>query len=184
VSHIDQPVAFGSWQHSDAVRTLDDLRRAIGHDPQIAHAAALRLVTLLGPRPPVEVPSVRGGLAPWQQRAVTRYMRQNLERPLRIRDVAAQVSLSASHFCRAFRESFGTPPRQYVTGLRIELAKQLMLSTSDPLTQVALACGMADQAQLSKVFRREVGQTPSSWRRANQQGEKAMIRRIQFAEPA
>jgi AraC family transcriptional regulator len=40
-----------------------------------------------------------------------------------------------------------------------------MLTTEDPLSQIALACGMADQAHLSKLFRRGVGETPSAWRR-------------------
>jgi AraC family transcriptional regulator len=45
------------------------------------------------------------------------------------------------------------------------LAQRLMLTTQEPLSQIALACGMADQAHLSKLFRRGVGETPGAWRR-------------------
>jgi len=45
------------------------------------------------------------------------------------------------------------------------MAQELMLSTNDPLSQIALACGFADQSHLSKQFRRRLGQTPSVWRR-------------------
>jgi AraC family transcriptional regulator len=72
-----------------------------------------------------------------------------------------------SHFCRAFKESFGTTPHMQIIRLRLELAQRLMLTTAEPLSQIALACGLADQAHLSKLFRREVGETPRSWCRRN-----------------
>jgi transcriptional regulator GlxA family with amidase domain len=48
-----------------------------------------------------------------------------------------------------------------------------MLTTQDPLSQIALACGMADQAHLSKLFRRAVGEPPNTWRRRNRTGAEA-----------
>ncbi|HEV2728016.1 MAG TPA: AraC family transcriptional regulator, partial [Solirubrobacterales bacterium] len=154
---------------ADAAGMLDDVRRRIGRDPEGARAAALRLVTLLT-SPGGEPVPVRGGLAPWQKRKIDRYIQQRLERPLRVKDLAEQVSLSVSHFCRAFRESFGASPHLHLTRLRVERAQRLMLTTQDPLNQIALACGMADQAHLSKLFRRVVGETPSAWRRRNRSG--------------
>ena len=53
---------------------------------------------------------VRGGLAPWEKRKVDRHIQQSLERTLRVKDLAEQVSLSVSHFCRAFKESFRGEP--------------------------------------------------------------------------
>ena len=55
----------------------------------------------------------------------------------------------------------------YIVRLRLELAQRLMLTTEDSLSQIALACGLADQAHLSKLFGRLVGETPSAWRRRN-----------------
>lgn len=159
-----------------AVRTLDEVREAMERDPEAARAAAARLVALLTPQAPDEPPCVRGGLAPWQQRAVDRYMRQRLDAPLRVKDLAEQVALSVSHFCRAFKESFGTTPHLHLTRLRVRWAQRLMLTTADPLSQIALACGMADQAHLSKLFRRTVGESPSAWRRRNGSGEDARAR--------
>jgi transcriptional regulator GlxA family with amidase domain len=49
--------------------------------------------------------------------------------------------------------------------LRLELAQRLMLTTEDSLSQIALACGMADQSHLSRLFRRGVGETPVGWLR-------------------
>jgi AraC-like DNA-binding protein len=146
---------------------LDDLRRAMALNPAAAHATALRLVTLLTPAAAAEPADARGGLAPWQKRKIDRYLRENLDRPLRIDELAEQVPLSVSHFCRAFKESFGTTPHMHIIRLRLELARRLMVTTDDPLSHIALACGLADQAHLSKLFRRELGETPSAWRRQN-----------------
>ena len=143
------------------------LRAETERDVESAHAAALKLVAAL--TLPVAAASgrVRGGLAPWQKRKVDRYLRERLERPLPLKELAAQVQLSVSHFCRAFKESFGTTPHMYILRLRLEFAQRVMLTTGDSLSQIALACGLADQAHLSKLFRRHIGETPSAWRRRN-----------------
>jgi AraC family transcriptional regulator len=48
---------------------------------------------------------------------------------------------------------------------RIEVAQGLMLSTCEPLSSIALTCGMCDQAHFTKSFHRVAGETPDSWRR-------------------
>ena len=171
----DHPLSTAARRRSmaDAVGILDDVRRGIGRDPEGARAAAVRLVALLTSPGGGEPVPVRGGLAPWQKRKVDRYIQQRLERTLRVKELAEQVSLSVSHFCRAFRESFGASPHLHLTRLRVERAQRLMLTTQDPLNQIALACGMADQAHLSKLFRRAVGEPPNTWRRRNRTGAEA-----------
>jgi AraC family transcriptional regulator len=175
---FDHPLSTAVRRRSmaDAVGMLDDIRRRIERDPEGARAAALRLVTLLTPPIGSEPMPVRGGLAPWQKRKVDRHIQQSLERTLRVKDLAEQVSLSVSHFCRAFKESFGASPHLHLTRLRVERAQCLMLTTDHPLTHIALTCGMADQAHLSKLFRREVGEPPNAWRRRNRTGAAAQGR--------
>ena len=147
---------------------LDDVRRAMAHSPEAARIAAVRLVKHLTPTTEANTERFRGGgLAPWQMRKLSRYLQENLERPLYVEDIANQITLSVGYFCRVFKKSFGTTPHMYIVRLRLELAKRLMLTTEDPLSQIALACGLADQAHLSKLFRRNVGETPSAWRKQN-----------------
>lgn len=109
---------------------------------------------------------VRGGLAPWQVRRVVTHVETNLDGAIRSEDLAGIVRLNPCHFSRAFRNSFGMSPLEYVIRRRMERAQDLMLSTDAPLSQIALDCGLADQAHFSRMFRRTVGESPRIWRRA------------------
>lgn len=109
---------------------------------------------------------VRGGLAPWQIRKVTSHIEAHLDRPIRNEDLAALARLNSSHFGRAFRNSFGEPPHEYVIRRRVERAQGLMLSTHASLSEIALDCGLADQSHLTRLFRRIAGESPRAWRRA------------------
>ena len=160
---------------TEVAETLDQIRVEVDRSPRDARAAALRLVSLLSPRAAVSGWS-SGGLASWQKRKVDSFLREHLERPLQVKHLAQQVSLSASHFCRAFKDTFGTTPHMHIIRLRLERAKQLMLATQDPLSDIAVGCGLADQAHLSKLFRRWMGETPNAWRRRHFTDTRADLR--------
>jgi AraC family transcriptional regulator len=114
----------------------------------------------------VETHVARGGLPAWQTRRVFAHVEANLCRRIPIRELARLLDLSASHFCRAFKCTFGISPRDYVLRRRIEVAQGLMLTTSEPLSSIAVRCGMCDQAHFTRSFRRIVGETPYMWRRS------------------
>jgi AraC family transcriptional regulator len=105
------------------------------------------------------------GLALWQAKLLKSYIEDKLDSCIRTTDLTGVVRLSTSHFFRAFRQTFGESPRAYVMQRRIRRAQELMLTSQLPLSQVALECGMCDQAHLSRVFRRIVGINPNAWRR-------------------
>jgi len=79
--------------------------------------------------------------------------------------LAQQCALSVSHFARAFRQSFGTPPHHYLVLQRIECAKVLLSSSSYSLCEVAQKAGFSDQPSFSRTFKIIVGTTPGQWRR-------------------
>jgi transcriptional regulator GlxA family with amidase domain len=108
---------------------------------------------------------VRGGLAPWQIRKVVSFIESHLDATIRLDALSELSRLSTSYFTRAFRESFGISPHAYVIQQRIQRAQGMMLSTDEPLSQIAIACGLCDQAHFSKLFRRIVGASPNAWRR-------------------
>ena len=137
----------------------------------IAHAVAL----LSGNESPgpsgmavktnLETHVARGGIPAWQMRRVFAHVEANLCRTIQIRDLARLLDFSPSHFCRAFKCTYGVPPRDYVLRRRIEVAQALMLTTSEPLSSIAFSCGMYDQAHFTRAFHRVVGETPYTWRR-------------------
>jgi AraC-like DNA-binding protein len=79
--------------------------------------------------------------------------------------LSAVVQRSEAHFALAFKKTLGLSPHAYVLQRRLEKASYLMLASDDSLSDIALACGMTDQAHLCKVFRQLTGQTPAAWRR-------------------
>ncbi len=109
---------------------------------------------------------IAGGLAAWQIRKVTHFVDANLATPIRNDDLAALTRLTPSHFGRAFRNSVGECPHEFVIRRRLERAQELMLSTDANLSDIALACGLADQSHLTRLFKRLVGESPRAWRRA------------------
>jgi AraC family L-rhamnose operon transcriptional activator RhaR len=100
--------------------------------------------------------------------AVTRtavaYLRDNLARPLQLRDVAAQVQLSERHLTRLFLEATGQTVLDYLTGLRLETAAQLLLDPNLPIKQVARTVGYPDVHYFTTLFGRRMGMTPARFR--------------------
>lgn len=107
------------------------------------------------------------GLAPWQVRKVKELIDASLDSTIMLQDCASKARLSASHFSRAFKVTFGSTVCDYIRRRRVEHAQQLMLLSREPLSQIALACGFADQSHYCRVFRDVVGVSPSAWRRRN-----------------
>ena len=106
-----------------------------------------------------------GGLAPWKARRVAAYIQEHIGTSLTAGELATLVQLSHSHFNRAFKVSFEETPMMYVMRQRMRLARELMLTTACPLSQIALQCGLCDQPHFSRMFRRFFGQSPRLWRR-------------------
>ena len=106
-------------------------------------------------------------LAPWQARKVKEYIETSLDSTIRLRDCASKARLSASYFSHAFKATFGTTVCDYIRRRRVERAQHLMLLSTEPLSQIALACGFADQAHYCRVFRDVIGLSPNTWRRRN-----------------
>jgi AraC family transcriptional regulator len=146
-----------------AVRSALDNERGTAED-SLRRAAEI-LEEIDGGETPARQP-VSGGLAPWQIRKVTNYVDAHLGRTIRNEDLAALARLNPSHFGRAFRNSFGEPPHEYLIRRRVERAQGLMLSSDASLSDIALDCGLADQSHLTRLFRRIVGDSPRAWRRA------------------
>src|SRR5260370_28065843 len=91
----------------------------------------------------------RGGLAPWQKRRVIDLFREHLDSSIRLPTLARQCGLSVSHFPRAFRQSFGTPPHHYLVRQRVECAKPLLSGTNRALFEVSQHARFSHQPSFS-----------------------------------
>jgi AraC family transcriptional regulator len=129
--------------------------------------AVLALVaTLLRLALPMAVPARAPAALPEARIArVRHFVEANLAESFGSADMAACIGLSAWHFSRAFKAATGQTPRAFVTALRIQRAKEMLSQGGLPLAHVAQACGFADQAHFSTVFRCTTGCTPGAWRR-------------------
>jgi AraC-like DNA-binding protein len=112
----------------------------------------------------------RGGLAPWQERRAKNALSRNLCGRVSRAQVARECGLSVSHFNRAFRQSLGIAPHQWLLGLRLARAKEQLLNTRASLAEIASDCGFSDQSHFTRVFTKHEGNSPGNWRHRHAHG--------------
>ena len=107
---------------------------------------------------------IRGGLPPRVLRRVREYMETHLDENISLQALAGIAKLSIFHFARAFKQSEGLPPHEYLVRCRVGRVRELLTETDLPLAEIALASGFSDQSHCARRFRQHVGLTPSSYR--------------------
>jgi AraC-like DNA-binding protein len=85
-------------------------------------------------------------------------------KPLTVDRLAALAGLSPFHFIRAFRAAAGTTPHQYLRTRRLERAKELLVTTPLPITEICDAVGFQSLGSFCSLFRRTTGETPAAYR--------------------
>ncbi|MGW0827227.1 helix-turn-helix domain-containing protein [Streptomyces sp. NPDC002845] len=110
-------------------------------------------------------PARSGALGPRQMDTVTAYMRAHLADRIGLADLAREVALSRFHFLRLFSATTGQTPHQFLTGLRIETARRLLEAGDEPVGRIGLLCGFSTASHFTAVFRKQVGHTPTEYRR-------------------
>lgn len=95
---------------------------------------------------------------------IIRYIQDNYSQPLVINEIAAQVRLSERHVSRLFKSVTGFTIKQYLTQLRIDVAKQRLLNPSLAISDIAFETGYEDQRHFSTVFRKTTGSSPTQYR--------------------
>ena len=102
---------------------------------------------------------------PWLSR-VEDLLRDRFAGAIRVTSIAAEVGVHPTHLSRVFRARHGTSVVEYLRRVRVEWAAARMLSTAEPLAEIAVAAGFADQSHFTRSFRRTYGVTPDRYRRA------------------
>ena len=131
-----------------------------------AHAARLAVAPLMREGGQAqfiehEAPDSSASLAP-----LLEWLEQNLAHTLTIDQLASRAATSPRTLNRRFQEQLGMPPVQCLLGARIRRAQELLETSSLPLEQIASAVGFEGAASLRERFRRTLGVSPGTYRRA------------------
>ncbi len=98
------------------------------------------------------------------------YIREHFAEEIDKHALAAMDGLSQSHYRTLFRRVMGRTPAAYITLLRIEKARRLLMDPDMPIAEVAHECGYEDPLYFSRVFSRMIGVSPSEYRRHGGEG--------------
>jgi transcriptional regulator GlxA family with amidase domain len=157
----------GNGLLSVIARLLDDAGHALERDRRVARACLARASALVLAERDRDAPTQvsKGALARWQVKRLTTFIDARLSATITTRDLTDITGMSTGHFFRSFKRSFGEAPFAYIARRRMVHAQELMLTTNEPLCQIALSCGLCDQSHFTRVFRRVMGESPNAWRR-------------------
>lgn len=105
--------------------------------------------------------------APWRRlaEAVEEQLAAHYAQPFSLKELERRLPYSGDYLIRVFRRRYGVTPHQYLTLLRLRQAKQLLLTTGRPASQIAADCGFSDYSAFHRAFTRAMGMGPQQWRR-------------------
>jgi AraC family transcriptional regulator len=112
-------------------------------------------------------------LAPWQVHRAIELLISDTSGHCSVSMLARSCGLSASHFAHAFKASTGVPPHRWLSLHRVQRAREMIESTGESLSAIAVTCGYADQSHLTRAFRSIIGTSPAAWRRQRRMGVTA-----------
>lgn len=104
---------------------------------------------------------------PMNDRRLSRVMEfidAHIEYNFTVADLAAVACMSPAHFARSFKATTGRSPHQFVSRMRLELAKRMLADCDRPMSDIALSTGFSSQSNFSRAFRDVMGMTPGEYR--------------------
>ena len=96
------------------------------------------------------------------------YLRGNLDRSVKLAELANVACFSEFHFHRIFRAVSGETLNNFTNRLRLEKAARLLRYSEQSLTEIALACGFSSSATFSRAFRHGYDTSPSQYRKSGE----------------
>lgn len=84
-------------------------------------------------------------------------------------DIAKSLGISEAHLRRVFKEKAGISPMHYVSYLRLEKAKNLLLNSNCTVSEIASLCGFSDPYYFSREFKNQFGIPPSEYKQKSKE---------------
>ena len=104
-----------------------------------------------------------------------RYISDYYDTPLSLGDAARTVNTSVHYFCKMFKKATGITFTEYLTRIRIEKARNLLLNPNKRISEVAFEVGFQSLSQFNRSFKRITGKTPTRYRNTSIPGESRRI---------
>lgn len=98
------------------------------------------------------------------KKTIDDFILRNIDQTIRLEDVAAEVNLSPSYFCKRYKSTTGHTFSSRVSELRVAKAKELLMYNDAAIHEIAAQVGYKDACYFSKVFKAQTGSTPSTFR--------------------
>lgn len=96
-----------------------------------------------------------------------RFVEEHYAEQIRLENLAERAYLSPEYFSKVFKRLTSQTPIEFITSLRLDKAKQLLSTSSLPVTEIAQRTGFHDANYFSRQFRKAEGMSPATWRRQN-----------------
>ena len=93
-------------------------------------------------------------------------MKEELHRDLTLNGLAQTVNLSLPYLHHLFKAETGTTPWLYLHSLRLEKARELLVTTMLSVKQIMIRVGMKDKSHFGREFKKTYGQSPGQYRMA------------------
>lgn len=97
--------------------------------------------------------------------SITRFLQENAEEDITLAALAERFNLNAQYISQLFKNEIGVGFHAYLTNVRIERAKKLLLTTALAISEISEQCGFGDYRVFTKVFKKSEGITPTQYRR-------------------
>jgi len=106
--------------------------------------------------------------------AVITYIHNHLDEELTLERLSTYAAYSPYHFSRVFKAHVGLPPHYYISSIRLQKAKDLLLQTNFSIRDIGLEIGQQSLGTFTTRFTERVGMTPSQFRNAHQETKAYM----------
>lgn len=101
-------------------------------------------------------------------KTIEQYIEQNLDKPLLCSEIAKAVYLSPDYISRLFHKEKGMPLKEYITLTKMNAARNMIITTTLPISLIASKVGYDNFSHFSKVYKKVMGTTPSSERNSEE----------------